>query len=30
MQADMMLKKELRVPHLDPQAAGGDWIPQRA
>lgn len=24
---DMVLEKELRVLHLDPQAAEGDWVP---
>ena len=27
IQADMVLEKELRVLHLDPQAAEGDCVP---
>jgi hypothetical protein len=27
MQADMVLEKELRVLHLDPQAAEGNCVP---
>jgi hypothetical protein len=27
VQADMVLKKELRVLHLDPQAAEGEYMP---
>lgn len=28
--ADMVLEKELRVPHLDPQAVEGDYGPHWA
>jgi hypothetical protein len=30
MKADMVLQKELRVLHLDPQAAEGNCFPQAA
>ena len=30
MQADMVLEKELRVLHLDPQVAKGDCVPHWA